>query len=99
MRECIGTTPLRLAGNDSSKLRWLGTFAEQSGADEIALRAFQRLAQSPGDPSLALAGQQRLAVKMHDISASRTIAEKTVSPSGRPEFHRGASESHHSQKP
>ena len=69
---------LVLAGNDSSKLRWLGTFAEQSGADEIALRAFQRLAQSPGDPSLALAGQQRLAVKMHDISASRTIAEKTL---------------------
>ena len=69
---------LALAGNDSSKLRWLGTFAKQSGADEIALRAFQRLAQSPGDPSLALAGQQRLAVKMHDISASRTIAEKTL---------------------
>jgi hypothetical protein len=69
---------LALAGNDSSKLRWLGAFAEQSGADEIALRAFQRLARSPGDPSLALAGQQRLAAKMHDISASRTIAEKTL---------------------
>ena len=69
---------LALAGNDSSKLRWLGAFAEQNGADEIALRAFQRLARSPGDPSLALAGQQRLAAKMHDISASRAIAEKTL---------------------
>ena len=69
---------LALAGNDSSKLRWLGAFAEQNGADEIALRAFQRLARSPGDPSLALAGQQRLAAKMHDISAARTTAEKTL---------------------
>ena len=67
-----------LAGNDSSKLRWLGTFAEQSGADEIALRTFQRLARSPEDAGLALAGQQRLAAKMHDISAARTIAEKTL---------------------
>src|SRR5205823_12463384 len=69
---------LVLAGNDSSKLRWLGAFAEQSGVDKIALRAFQQLARSPGDPSLALAGQQRLAAKMHDISASRTTAEKTL---------------------
>jgi len=69
---------IALAGNDSSKLRWLGTFAEQSGADEIALRTFQRLARSPEDAGLALAGQQRLAAKMHDISAARTIAEKTL---------------------
>ena len=69
---------ITLAGNDSSKLRWLGTFAEQSGADEIALRTFQRLARSPEDAGLALAGQQRLAAKMHDISAARTIAEKTL---------------------
>ena len=69
---------LALAGNDSSKLRWLGAFAEQSAANEIALRAFQRLARAPGDPSLALAGQQRLAAKMHGIPASRTIAEKTL---------------------
>jgi hypothetical protein len=69
---------ITLAGNDSSKLRWLGTFAEQSGADEIALRAFQRLSRSPVDASFALAGQQRLAAKMHDISAARTIAEKTL---------------------
>jgi hypothetical protein len=67
-----------LAGNDSSKLRWLGTFAEQSGADEIALRTFQQLARSPADAGLALAGQQRLAAKMHDISAARTISEKTL---------------------
>ena len=69
---------ITLAGNDSSKLRWLGAFAEQCGADEIALRTFQRLGRSPADTSLALAGQQRLAAKMHDISASRTIAEKTL---------------------
>jgi hypothetical protein len=69
---------IALAGNDSFKLRWLGTFAEQNGADEIALRTFQRLARSPADASLALAGQQRLAAKMHDISAARTIAEKTL---------------------
>src|SRR5437899_727226 len=69
---------IALAGNDSSKLRWLGTFAEQNGADEIALRTFQRLARSPEDAGLALAGQQRLAAKMHDISAARTIAEKTL---------------------
>jgi hypothetical protein len=69
---------IALAGNDSSKLRWLGTAAEQSGADEIALRTFQRLARSPADASLALAGQQRLAAKMHDTSVARTIAEKTL---------------------
>jgi hypothetical protein len=69
---------IALAGNDSSKLRWLGTFAEQSGADEIALRTFQQLARSPADAGLALAGQQRLAAKMHDISAARTISEKTL---------------------
>jgi len=69
---------LALAGNDSSKLRWLGAFAEQCGADEIALRTFQRLGRSPADTSLALAGQQRLAAKIHDISAARTIAEKTL---------------------
>ena len=69
---------IALAGNDSSKLRWLGTFAEQNGADEIALRTFQRLARSPADASLALAGQQRLAAKMHDTFAARTIAEKTL---------------------
>jgi hypothetical protein len=69
---------IALAGNDSFKLRWLGTFAEQNGADEIALRTFQQLARSPADASLALAGQQRLAAKMHDISAARTIAEKTL---------------------
>ena len=67
-----------LAGNDSSKLRWLGTFAEQSGANEIALRTFQHLARSSADTGFALAGQQRLAAKMHDISAARTIAEKTL---------------------
>jgi hypothetical protein len=69
---------IALAGNDSSKLRWLGTAAEQSGADEIALRTFQRLARSPADASLALAGQQRLAAKMHDTSVARTISEKTL---------------------
>jgi len=69
---------ITLAGNDSSKLRWLGAFAEQCGADEIALRTFQRLGRSPADTSLALAGQQRLAAKIHDISAARTIAEKTL---------------------
>src|SRR5207249_10085872 len=69
---------ITLAGNDSSKLRWLGAFAEQCGADEIALRTFQRLERSPADTSLALAGQQRLASKMHDVSAARTIAEKTL---------------------
>src|SRR5437870_925149 len=69
---------ITLAGNDTSKLRWLGAFAEQCGADEIALRTFQRLGRSPADTSLALAGQQRLAAKIHDISAARTIAEKTL---------------------
>jgi tetratricopeptide (TPR) repeat protein len=69
---------LTLAGNDVSKLHWLGSFAEQSGADEIALRTFQRIARSPGGATFALAGQQRLAAKMHDISAARTIAEKTL---------------------
>ena len=69
---------IALAGNDSSKLRWLGTAAEQSGADEIALRTFQRLARSPADASLALAGQPRLAAKMHDTSVARTISEKTL---------------------
>src|SRR5437868_10639934 len=69
---------ITLAGNDSSRLRWLGALAEQCGADEIALRTFQRLGRSPADTSLALAGQQRLAVKIHDISAARTIAEKTL---------------------
>src|SRR5256886_12133108 len=69
---------ITLAGNDSSKLRWLGAFAEQCGADEIAMRTFQQLARSPADAGLALAGQQRLAAKMHDISAARTTAEKTL---------------------
>jgi hypothetical protein len=69
---------IALAGNEPAKLRWLATFAERSGADEIALHTFQRLARSPTDASLALAGQQRLVAKMHDISVARTIAEKTL---------------------
>src|SRR5437763_3016233 len=69
---------ITLAGNDSSRLRWLGAFAEQCAADEVALRTFQRLGRSPADTSLALAGQQRLAAKIHDISAARTSAEKTL---------------------
>jgi hypothetical protein len=67
-----------LAGNDPAKLRRLGSFAEQSGADEIALHIFQRLARSHADASLALAGQQRLVAKMHDTSMAQTIAEKTL---------------------
>ena len=69
---------MALAGNDPAKLRWLGSFAERSGADQIALQAFQRLARSPADISVALAGQQRLVAKMHDTSMARTIAEKTL---------------------
>jgi hypothetical protein len=69
---------MALAGSDSSKLRWLGTFAEQSGADDIALHCFQHLARAPEQARFALASQQRLASKAQDISAARTVAEKTL---------------------
>jgi len=69
---------ISLAGSDSSKLRFVAAFAEQSGANDAALRAFDQLARAPQQAAFALAGQERLALKQHDIASARAVAEKTL---------------------
>ena len=69
---------LVLASGDPNKLRFVGNFAEQSRATEVALKAFDQLTKFPEHAAFAQRGRQRLIEQSGDATAARTVAERLV---------------------
>lgn len=70
---------ISLAGADPMKLRFVATFAEQSGATKIALKTYEQLAKFPEHLEFAYRGIQRLSLRAGDSSIQRAAAAKISS--------------------
>lgn len=67
---------ISFAGSDPLKVRFVATFAEQSGATGVALKAYDELAKFPEYLEFAYRGTQRLSVRAGDLSIQRAAAAK-----------------------